>query len=517
MGIRYSLYGRLVTPYKTIREISKRSRLFRSNEDHNYKKALNREINAHSEHRSPAAYDVVIIGAGVVGLTIAYELSRFDLSIAVIDENLEPGFGVSKGHAGLVHVVQMPFGSLKSSLAIMGNKFYDRLVRELGIGFRRVSALLVANRRFQLLELPIAYIILKLLYESRGFKVSVVRGAKLLNEEPNVVGYAAIRIEGYGIVDSFNLVYRLYEACSERGVIFYLGTKVLKIDVGDDLISITTSRGEILASYVVNSAGLYSDYVASLTGSKDMVIPRKGVMIVFDKPQTRNVIAPLEILKPRGTKGGGIIPTLWGHTIWGPNLSAGGSKSDRSVEDKDLVELYKRFGNLVRVRGTPIKAYAGIRPASPTGDFKMEYSPKSRRIINLVGIESPGLTAAPALAFLVISMLRKAGLRLRYRSTTIPSPPRASTRTRLIKRPWEIKGDEGVIVCPCMAVSLADIADAVRRGARTLDGVMFRTKLGMGTCQGQNCLARAIVEISRLLGVRPGDLVKSGEGSWLVE
>jgi len=147
-------------------------------------------------------YDVVVVGSGIVGLLVAYELSKRSVSVAVVDENLEPGFGVSKGHAGVIHVIQPPFSSLKSVLAIHGNRLYDRLFEELGVRYRRLKALLVASNIAQLAVLPLLYIVLKLLYETRGFKVSIVSGRGLRDLEPNVIGWAAIAVDGYATFNS---------------------------------------------------------------------------------------------------------------------------------------------------------------------------------------------------------------------------------------------------------------------------------------------------------------------------
>jgi glycerol-3-phosphate dehydrogenase len=460
-------------------------------------------------------YDVVVVGSGIVGLLVAYELSKRGVSVAVVDENLEPGFGVSKGHAGVMHVIQPPFSSLKSVLAVHGNRLYDRLVGELGVRYRRLKALLVASNAVQLAILPLLYIVLKLLYETRGFKVGIVGGRELRDVEPNVRGWAAIAVDGYAIVDSFDLIYKLFEACRSLGVIFHLGTRVTGVNVSQDRVDIETTRGSLKASFLVNAAGLNSDYIALQTGFKVRVEGRRGSMLVFDRLQVRNIVTPLVLLERRGTKGGGVIPTTWGHTIWGPNLASDISKGDRGVYHEDVAVLLRRFGGVIRVKGRIIKAYAGVRPTSDKGDFVIAYSPTSRRVVNVAGIDSPGLTAAPAIAVMVLDMLRKAGLKLGLKRRP-PSLRGLSTRDKLVLG-LSVQGDEGVIVCPCMSVSLADIARAVKWGARILDGVIFRTKLAMGFCQGQHCLGRALIEFSRMTGVEPRYVVKGGEGSWIVE
>jgi len=466
----------------------------------------------------PRIYDVAIIGAGVTGLFIAHELSKFNLSIAVIEKEAEPGFGVSKGHAGVLHVVQPPFNSLKSMLAVKGNRLYDRVARELGVSMLRLPALLVARSKTELAILPLVYVVLKTIYQIRGFDISIVSGRRLRLLEPNVNGYAAILIQGYGVIDSFELIDRLYRSSRARSVEFMFKTEARDLKIEGDAIVIETTRGSIRARYVINAAGLGSDALASRVGGSERIEPHLGVMLVFDKPQARSIVAPIPTLKPARTKGGGIIPMPWGSTIWGPSFSPTGSREDRGVRAEHVIDVIRRFKDLVRIKGRLVKAYAGVRPSTPKGDFSINYSPQTRRIINLVGIESPGLTAAPAIALMVIGMLKTAGLELTAAGKTPQKIRwRISTRAKLALNPSGIEGHEGVIICPCMKVSLADIIDAIENGASTLDGVIFRTKLGMGSCQGQHCIGRAIIAMLRLTGKKPEDLVKSGEASWLVE
>lgn len=463
------------------------------------------------------AHDVAIIGAGVVGLFVAYELSKYEVDVVVVESEAEPGFGVSKGHAGVLHVVQLPLKSVKSALALRGNRMYDAVAADLKVKLWRLPALLVARSLGQLLLLPLVYAVLRLYYGTKGFDVSVVNCTELRAMEPNVIGYAAIRIAGYGVIDSFDLVYKLHDVSRFRGVKFRFNTKVEGIEVEPNCIVLWTNRGPIKSRFLVNAAGLESDRIANLSGAKESLVAKRGAMLVFDGLQVRSVVAPLQLVRGGETKGGGIIPTVWGNTIWGPNLVRGGSRDDKGVYPEDVEVLVARFGGLVRTKGRPLKAYAGVRPSHVRGDFVIAYSPKTFRVVNLVGVESPGLTAAPAIAVTVLDMLKRAGLDLKPKSGLRNPDFAHRTRELLQIDPLAVKGPRGTVVCPCMAVSSADIEDAIRAGSKTLDGVMFRTRLGMGSCQGQHCLGRAIVEVFRLTGLRPEVFVKGGEGSWLVE
>ncbi|GAB6945562.1 FAD-dependent oxidoreductase [Vulcanisaeta sp. JCM 14467] len=460
------------------------------------------------------SYDVAIIGSGVVGLFIAYELAHYKVKVLVIDREVEPGFGVSKGHAGVIHVVQPPFNSLRSKLAVDGNKLYDGIARRLHVRIRRLSALLVARNPIQLIALPAVWLILNRVYGKRGFRVRILGPRGLRRSEPNVNGLGAVEVEGYGVINSFELVSQLYNFCRLNGVDFALSTEVTGAKVLEDEVVLVTSKGVYRTRYVINAAGLYSADVARLFGDEYRLGFGKGAMLVFWGEQTRNIVAPLQLIPNPKTKGGAIIPTVFGTTIWGPSLSIG-DRGDRSVNEDDVGVLIRKFSGLLRNRGfTPIRAYAGVRPIPEGDDFIIMYSKSTRHVIHLVGIESPGLTSAPAIAKRVVEMLRDAGAVLTPKEVIKEVDPMVMSRD-IISEGGMISDGQGDVVCPCMGVTRADIREAIRRGARTLDGVIFRTGLGMGICQGM-CLGRAIKVISEELGIDPTELTKSGGDSWLV-
>ena len=459
-------------------------------------------------------YDVAVIGSGVVGLFIAYELAHYRVRVIVIDKEVEPGFGGSKGHAGVIHVIQPPFNSLRSRLAIEGNKLYDGIARRLHVRVRRLSTLLVARNPGHLIALPAVWLILNRVYGRHGFRVRILGPRGLRSREPNVNGLGAVEVEGYGVINSFELISQLYNFCRLNGVDFALGTEVKDVKVLGDGVVIVTSNGEYRARFVINAAGLYSADVARILGDENRLEFGKGVMLVFWGEQTRNIIAPLQLMPNPKTKGGAIIPTVFGTTIWGPSLSMS-SRDDRAVNEGDVDALYRKFSGLLRDGGfTPIRAYAGVRPIPEGDDFIITYSKVSKRVVHVIGIESPGLTAAPAIARRVIAMLRDAGVELMPRDDVREVEPMVMVKS-IIESGGTIRGDQGEVVCPCMGVTRADIREAIRRGARTLDGIAFRTGLGMGICQGM-CLGRAIKVISEELGIDPRELTKSGGNSWLV-
>ncbi|MDG7016465.1 MAG: FAD-dependent oxidoreductase [Nitrososphaerota archaeon] len=351
-------------------------------------------------------YDVAIVGAGVVGLTIAYRLSKLGKRVIVLEKEEDAGRGVTAGQANVIHVVQLPFGSLKSRLARKGNTMYDELCGELGVRLNRMPALLVVRGWSRLPALLIAYLYLKL--ELRGqFGVQLMRGRNLRGTEPlladDVTG--GVVVQGYGSVDAQSLMSNL-EAASERlGTSFRFGWEVTSAEVREGATLLKTSRGDVVARSVVNAAGLYSDDVSRMLG-RDLGRhePGLGVMAVYSDLKLVSIVAPLPISTGSRTKGGAIIPATDGTAIIGPTLRVAGSKEERAYTESDLSTLRKKFGPLLRSEGKLVRVYTGVRPLSPTRDFVVDFDSK-RKVVNLVGIESPGLTAAPAIAEMVERMI----------------------------------------------------------------------------------------------------------------
>ena len=453
-------------------------------------------------------YDVVVVGAGITGLMIAYRLSHFRLKVLVIDSNPEPGWGVSKGHAAIVHVIQLPFKSLKSRLARKGNRELLQICDRLGVRYRRTSTLILVTKPLQLLALPFVYLYLKL--NLRGFPVRLLSRGRVREIEPNASDriLAGIEVGGYAVVDSFDLIYGLYEFCSMNGVEFHFEERVVDVSASDEGVEVVTDRGRYRTSFLVNSAGLHADELAKLTGDGVEFELGKGAMIVFERAVSNNLLAPLYLKPDPKTKGGAIMFTHDGRGLLGPNLRAAKDKEDTSVEELDYRMIVEKFSGLIKSElPTPIKAYAGIRPIPPGNDFIVRRSSRSERVVHVLGTESPGFTASPALASMVVDMLRDAGLRLEAKGEMKERKPfpRARDNPR-----------GGRVICPCNLVTEEEVREAVRRGSKTLQGVMFRTGLGMGTCQGSRCLAEALEIIADELGVSPREVTLRGGGSWVV-
>ena len=350
--------------------------------------------------------DVAIIGAGIVGLTIAYRLSNLNRRVLVIEKETEPGKGITSGQANVIHVIQLPFGSLKSKLARKGNAMYDDLCRELGVKLNRVTSLLVVRGWLRLPVLFFVYLYLRL--ELRGqFKIQLMKGKSLHMIEPLLADgiSGGIVVNGYGTVDVQSLVLKLKEAAEKRGIVFRFNSELASCRQEGESTLLKTTNGDIKALSVVNAAGLHSDEVARMLG-RDLgrLEPGLGVMAVYSGLDLNAIVAPLPLSIGSRTKGGAIIPATDGTTIVGPTLRVARSKEEHDYTEEDLALLRSKFRPLLKEEGKLVRVYTGVRPLSPTRDFIIDFD-STKRIVNLVGIESPGLTAAPAIAELVMGLI----------------------------------------------------------------------------------------------------------------
>lgn len=441
------------------------------------------------------AYDVVVVGCGVVGLFIAYELAERGFKVAVVDKYLEPGWGVSRRHAGVIHVIQLPFRSYKSRLARRGNKKYLEICRRLGVRCVEIPALLVVDKMWKIPLVFLAWLYLRLNGVKGEICVKCGDFKKFFNFS------AAVVVRGYKIVDSFGLIYALYDSLKLAGVEFYMGCRVVDAVDRGRLIEIVTTCGSLRAKFLVNAAGLYADELARKFGVDASITPGKGVLAVFSGAHLGAILAPLSLKRHPKTKGGAVVPTVYGTVMLGPSFASVEDKEDVSTDEESFRLLLAKFSRYIKDfdKLVPIKIFAGNRPLSPTGDLIVE---KVGNTIHILGTESPLFTGAPALAEDILEILHAAGLERRDQTASLPSPP--------------VYPRCGKVVCMCRGVTECEIREAVRRGSTTLDGVMARLGVGTGVCQGSRCIAEILKLMSEELKVHPREITKFGEGSWLV-
>ncbi len=475
-------------------------------------------------------FDVLIIGGGIIGTSIGRELSRYKLRVGIIEKEEEPAFGVSKSNSGIIHPgTQNPAWSLKGRLCVEGNKLTRRTSRELGVDFKEVGELIVAFRDEDMPEL------LKIKAEAVKLGVPglrIVDRAWLKANEPNLSdkALAALYAPTAGIVSPYRLVYALSENAKKNGVEFYTGRKVEGVTVLSSReapvkyrFEVHTSGGTFLARYLINAAGLFADEISAMAGSGGFEIrPRKGEEFILDKKReylTNHLLFPMPTKLSKGVL---VIRTSDGNPMIGPTAEDVTDKEDLSTTDKGFRAVFSSVREMIpSINENDVIAYfAGLRPVAGD-DFIIRLEQKSQGFVNVAGIQSPGLTAAPAIALMVRDILRANGLLLRKK---IFFSGKRKKDIHLFSMPVErtkalIKKDRsyGDIVCRCEMVSAKEITDAVRRGARTLDGIKFRTRAQAGRCHGSFCTTRLLKILSEELKEPVTRLTKRGPGSEIIK
>ena len=467
-------------------------------------------------------YDVVIIGGGVTGCAIARELSRFKLRVAVIDKECEVGFGTSKSNSGIIHPGHhAPKETVKGSLVVEGNRAFPRLAEELNFGYRRIGELVVARAP----------------EEVKGLEVLLQRGIdkgveglelwpknKLLAEGPNLSRNLAAGLWAptAGVINPYEYCFSLIESARRNGVELFTETPVLGIARRTGFLSVATPKQLFHARFVVNAAGLYADRIAAMVGLHDYTIhPRKGEEYMLDKRMrgtVKHIVFPVPTEMTKGTL---VIPTFDGTIMVGPTATDVESREDLSTTDEGARYVFEAARTMVpsiHPRDT-IAEFAGLRAVSSTDDFIVGPTDVPG-FINAAGIQSPGLTATPALAWYIRDILGNEGLPLEEKrdfEPCVPGIPRFSALS-LDEKFARIAEDPSFsrIVCRCEEVTEHEVTKAIDQGARTLDGLKFRVRAGMGRCQGGFCTWRCMQLLSESLGIPIEEITKRGDDSRLV-
>jgi glycerol-3-phosphate dehydrogenase len=470
----------------------------------------------------PIRTELLIIGGGVVGAAIARALSRYQLQVALVEKEVDVAFGASKANSGIVHsgIHDRP-GSLKAQLCVRGNQLFPQLVEELAVLYKKNGQLIVARNAE---ELPLLDELLAQGRTNGVTGIAWVNQEDLHKLEPNLAPSLCrgLLVEAAGIVVPFDLVQALMENAVANGVQLKLGRRVVKIEVVNDEFIVYTNHEPIIAKAVINAAGLGAGEVAALIGDDSIQIqPRQGEEYILDRQLEGLVLRTIFPLPTSTSKGILIIPTVEGNIMLAPTAHSVDFTTDRGTSLRGWQEVYQMAQ--VLVPGVPdnavIASFAGVRASVPANDFIIGPSPVSPGFINVAGIDSPGLTAAPAIAEYVVALLKEAG-RLGKEKRDF-NPRRTVLRpSRLNLQAWNglIRNEPayGQLVCRCEQISAAEIKAAIKRGATTLDGIKLRTRAGMGRCQGGFCSPHLIMLLSSELGLPPWQITKNGPGSELL-
>lgn len=456
-------------------------------------------------------YDVCIIGAGVVGCNVAHQLSRYQLNVCMIDRADDVSCGATKANSGIVHgAYATKYGSLKAALAREGNLLYDKLEADLHFGFHRIGAFVLAFTEEEAADL-------KGLYDN-GLKngcfekdLEILTGDQVREMEPEVSGQvvAALWAKDVGIVSPYEMAIALAENAIANGVELKLGSEVKDITTLRTGFAIQTEKEVLTARYLVNAAGLYSDQIAEMVLKADpgfKILPRKGQYVLLDRQQGKMTGKVLFQVPSKMGKGILVTRTCHGNLMLGPNAEDLDVREDYGTDLeslKDVVEKAKKTMPGIQMKRA-ITTYSGVRAISDNGDFIVDYAPGENRCIHLAGIDSPGLTASPAIGKKTVEMLAASGLVLEAKSEWTANR-KAIIRPKSAEEILSVDAEnpEEHLICRCERVTEAEIVDAIHRGIDIVstDMIKRRTRAGMGPCQGTYCQPRVVQIIQRETGL----------------
>ena len=471
--------------------------------------------------------DVVIIGGGITGTATLAALARFDLSCVLVEKEPDIAAGTTKANSAVLHAgFDAPTGSMKAKMNVEGNRLYHELQDELGLDIQWTGSLVCAAKEEEKAQLEE----LKARGEANGVPgLEIWGGDKVREREPNLSPSicAALWAPTAGICWPFGMAAAFAENAVENGAEILRDCEVTGIHTeGGKGFTVETTQGPIQARFVVNAAGVFADKIAALAGDESFSIhPRKGEYILFDKTAQDKMVKGIVFPAPtQTTKGILVCATTHGNTFVGPNAQEQDSRDDTAVTTAGMDEIVAGAKKLVPElpMGAAITEFAGIRAVSDTNDFIVGESKTVKGLYHAAGIQSPGLTSAPAIARLLAKEIAKAaGAKAKAKVVKgRPAQPifrelSAEEQAALIKKDARY----GRIICRCETITEGEIVDAIKRpcGARTVDGVKRRTRAGMGRCQGGFCGPRVIEILSRELGIPVPKVRKDGADSYMYE
>ncbi len=466
-------------------------------------------------------YDIIIIGAGVTGCAIARELSRYECKLLVVEKEEDVCCGTSKANSGIVHAgYDAKPGSLKAKMNVRGNELMTQLAADLDIPFKRIGSFVVCTDESNRQGIEELY--------QRGQDNSVpdlkiLSREEVMEMEPNISDdvVCALYAPTAGIICPFRLNIALAECAAQNGVEFSFNTQVTQINKSEDGFTIETPKGTIKARIVINAAGCHSDELHNqVSDTKLHITPRRGDYLLLDR-STQGCVEHVIFPQPTSLgKGILVTPTVHGNTLIGPTAVDTDNKDEAPLTADGLAKVIA--GSAKNMRNIPVKqvitGFSGLRAHEDGGEFILEEVNDCEGFFDCVGVESPGLTACPAIGE-YMSKLVADKLRLAQKQTwngichDIKKPFRMNEeeREQLIKEHPEY----GRIICRCETITEGEIIDSIRRplGARSLDGVKRRTRAGMGRCQGGFCSPRVMEIISRETGMPLSEVTKNGGDS----
>ncbi len=470
-------------------------------------------------------HDVVIIGGGVTGTSVAYNLSKFKGDFLLVEKHSDVCEETSKANSGICHGGYDAYpGSMKAKMNVKGNHMMREIADELDFPYKQIGTLVLCHEESNFPNL-------KALYD-QGIEngvggMKIIYRDEILELEPNVEEnvYAALLCEEAGIVDPFLMNIAFAEGSNLNGVEYKLNTNITKIEKKDEYYILTTETGETIETRaVVNAAGLYSDQIHNkFFANEDFEVrARRGEYLLLDK-ETDGFVSHVIFNLPTD-KGKGILvtPTIDGNTLVGPTSDFVDDKADLVTTQKAIEEVIEKVEDTVK--NVPVRqvitSFSGNRAHEKGEDFILEESEKG--FFDCIGIESPGLTSAPAIGEYMAELVSKSlGLEenkdFKPGRNPIPDTSEMSPEehNELIKQ----NPKYGKIICRCEKVTEGEIVDAIHSpvGATTVDGIKRRVRATAGRCQGGFCLPAIMEILARELEIEETEVTKKGGDSAYIE
>ncbi|MCQ2792436.1 MAG: NAD(P)/FAD-dependent oxidoreductase [Bacilli bacterium] len=468
-------------------------------------------------------YDIVVIGAGVIGCNIARELSQYELSVLVLEKDNDVCARASMANSAIVHSGYDPVpGTLKARFNVAGNKMFDELCKRLCVEFYRIGSLTIAMNDEQMKTL----MSLKERAKENGVEVKILNHDELLKIEPNINPSAAgaLLAPTAGIVDPFTFCAHNIENALDNGVILHLNEAASNVIDNGDHFLVKTEKDTYQAKIVINAAGHGSYKLASQLEKLDYEInPRKGEYFVFDHYTVglvNHTIFPLPSAKGKGIL---VSPTYSGNYLVGPSSELSEAE-DHSTDPATLAMV--KAGALEMVPSLPfnelIRVFAGVRATPSDHDFHIAPLKTHPKFIHLCGIESPGFVSSPAIALYVVNELVKPLINLKKKNNYIPNirPSLVTRKMDNVARAKLVKEhpEYGEIICQCEKISKGEILDAMSRSdhPHTIKAIKKRCRAGFGKCQGGFCQPLVAKMISEYYHIPLNEVLYSKIGSNVV-
>jgi len=477
----------------------------------------------------PKTYDALVIGLGVIGSSILRELSKYHLDIIGLEKESDVVLGNSGKNSGVIHAgFNVPYGSLKAKFNIEGHRLFPSLCKELNIPMKIIGKLVVARNNNEKSHLK--YLL------NNGIK-NGVKGLKIINKfelkkkEPNINGGSALYVPSAGIVSPYSLTIALAENAKQNGADIMLEHEVVKIKQKSNYYEVTAKDKKFNTKIIINCAGLNSDKIAKLANiNKYQLFPCIGEYLILDKSLKHLINYLIYPVPGKYSAGLGIhlTPTIDGNILIGP--------SDEYIFDRENYATSKNTLDLLFSEAKKwlphissndiINTYAGIRTKTKEakekgfGDYII--SEDKNNFINLIGIESPGLTSAPSIAKYISKLV---GLKMnlnKKNSFKLPgAKPKRFETASLKEKTALIKANKkhSRIICRCEKITYEEVITAVKNtlGVKTINGIKYRTRAGMGRCHGGYCTSKLIEILKNEFSIDPLNITLKGKNSEMIK